>query len=206
MQPGLATHLPGTAEYRYRVTAGGSDPRAFQPRNAGADDCDATSGRGGCRLPLHLIGQRHPRIVVAHQWLMVDDLTPTGVAGNAVTDITRPPLFGLARPGGIGNERTAYHDQFRCTTAQDALGFRRIGNQGECGHGYRPRGGLELLDEFHPGGTRPVSIRDMPIEGLCVRALAKGDVVDMPLRTDPLCDLFRQLRADASRDAVITRQ
>mgnify|MGYP007000298727 CR=1 len=58
-------------------------------------------------LPIMFVNATDPRIVITFEPTSVDDATPTGIARDAVTDISLPALLAFSWKGRISDQRAS---------------------------------------------------------------------------------------------------
>ena len=198
--------LGGCAEDRDRVATRGRNPRSLESRDTRADDRNPAPCFGARRPPIHLVREGYPRIVVARERLSLDDLPPARVAGHAVADLAFAPVRGFERPCRIGEERATETQELALLAREDAFGLRRIGDQTERDHRCTVHMRSQAADERHPCGPRPVHVRDVPVEGVCMGTLAECDIIHRAIDRDLPGDLCRLCSVDTIAQAVIARQ
>ena len=134
------------------------------------------------------------------------DRPPAGVAGQAVADVPGAPLRGLARPGRIGDERTAKRDQRRLAARENAVRLRRIGDAAERHQRHAVQTMAQFLDEMHVGHRRAEPVRRVHFQRARMRPAGEADVIDIALAREQIADDAGLGRADAAGDPVIARQ
>ena len=135
-----------------------------------------------------------------------DDRSPTRVAGQAVANIPGAPLSRLARPGGIGDERTTQSDQ-RCLAAgENTVGLSGISDAAKRHKRHTVQPITQGLDEPHVRHGRAVPIRRVHLQRSPVRAACETDVVDISRAGQKIADDAGLGRTNAARHPVIARQ
>ena len=87
-------------------------------------------------LPIMFVNATDPRIVIAFEPTSVDDATPTGIAGDAVTDISLPALLAFSRKGRISDQRASEKYQICRAVTEGCLALVGIRDVTDCTSQY----------------------------------------------------------------------